>query len=182
MLTPSVPRFSAPEATATENTRGSAILWLTGPAVDLPRRLKRIEGLLPSLVVASHTPADGDALSGQTLELIANLIEHRKVRVILVCGHADDVTVRTQHEVRPRAHGFDSILQRVGDRAARRQRAQARVCAQLDLIQSQERVALALARGEVSIHGVFYASECDAFLVYDPARDQFVSVSEMSPA
>ena len=182
MLTPSAFRFCVPESTATENARSTSILWITGPSADLQQRLKRIEGLPPSIVLTPHAPADGDALSGQTLELIANLIEHRKVRVILVCGHADDVTVRTQHEVRPRAHGFDSILQRVGDRAARRQRAQARVCAQLDLIQSQERVALALARGEVSIHGVFYASECDAFLVYDPARDQFVSVSEMSPA
>jgi hypothetical protein len=52
----------------------------------------------------------------------------------------------------------------------------------LNLIQSQERVALALARGEVSIHGVLYVPECDAFLAYDPKRDQFISVSEIFPA
>ena len=67
MLTPSVPRFSAPEATATENTRGSAILWLTGPAVDLQQRLKRIEGLPPSIVLTPHAPADGDRAEASRL-------------------------------------------------------------------------------------------------------------------
>ena len=182
MLTPSAFRFCVPESTATENARSTSILWITGPSADLQQRLKRIEGLPPSIVLTPHAPADGDALSNEALHLIADTIDCRQVRVILVCGQTEEGTLYTDGVARQRASGFDSILQRVGEHAKRRQRAQVCVRSRLNLIQSHQRVAQALNRGVASIHGVFYVSECDAFLVYNPESDQFVPFAEMPPA
>lgn len=182
MLTPSVSRLFAQVSSVTESARSTSILWITGPSADLQQRLQRIEGLPPSIVLTPHAPADGDALSNEALDLIADTIDCRQVRVILVCGQTAAATVHTDGVARQRASGFDSILQRVGEHAKSRLRAQACVRSRLNRIQSHPRVAQALNRGVVSIHGVYYASECDAFLVYDPESDQFVPFAEMPPA
>lgn len=158
-------------------------LWVTGPALELQQKLARIDGLQPTIIVRSEMACDTDTITNQTLDLIADAIFSRDVRCIVVCGQPGDAPLSSRlDQCLPQecARGYGHILQGTSARLEHQQRIQERVRTQLKQIRSHTGVALALTSHAISLCGMYYAPESDAFLVYDRTVDRFVPIAEAS--
>lgn len=168
------PQFEA------DRSKGICNLWVTGPSLELHQRLVRTNGLQSTILIRTEMPTDADKLSNLTLNLIADAIVYRDVRSVVVCGQSSDVAVnspRDQCSPQEEASGYDQMLQRICDRMERQRSAQERVLTQLDQIRTHPCVALALISQFISLCGMFYIPESDAFLVYDCIEDRFVPIA-----
>lgn len=169
---------SVREADKNENNLS---LWITGPSPGLQEKLVRIRGLQPARILCLEMSDDTDYLSEQSLELVAAGILRRDVRCVVVCGQPDDVPLRTRTDQgsTPKSESsYGQMLQRIAARLDRQQRVQNRIRTQLNQIRAIAGVTPSLTSGAVSLCGIFYIPESDAFLLYDQAKDQFTPIVE----
>ena len=162
-----------------ESSKDTSTLWITGPSLELQQKLLKISGLQPTVILGSDTPCDTDTFPNHTIDLIADAILCRALRWIVVCGQPSDVPLRSgkdQCAPQESTSSYDQMLQRIRDRMERQQRGQERVRTQLGQIRSEARVAFALTSHAISLCGMFYIPESDAFLVYDRTEEQFVPI------
>lgn len=162
-----------------ESSKDTSTLWITGPSLELQQKLVKISGLQPTVILGSDTPCDTDTFPNHTIDLIADAILCRALRWIVVCGQPSDVPLRSgkdQFAPQESTSGYDQMLQRIRDRMERQQRGQERVRTQLGQIRSKARVAFELTSHAISLCGMFYIPESDAFLVYDRTEEQFVPI------
>jgi hypothetical protein len=164
-----------------ESSKDISTLWITGPSLELQQKLARVSGLKPAIIIRPDMPCDTDPFPNHTLNLIADAFLYRDVRWIVVCGQGSDAPLRSRMDQCSPQEGkssYGQMLQRICDRLERQQRAQDRVRTQLDQIGSHAGVAHALTSHAISLCGMFYIPDSDAFLIYDHAEDQFLPIAE----
>lgn len=156
-------------------------LWITGPSPDLQQKLVRMHSLQPVIIFCPEISGDTDRISNHTLELVVAAIRHRDVRHVVVCGQPNDVPLhseRDQGATQESESSYSQMLRRIAARLDRQQRVQNRIRHQLDQIRTITGVAGVLTSCAVSLCGMFYIPESDAFLIYDHAKDQFAPIVE----
>lgn len=167
------------DASAKAGRAGIATLWITGPSVALRQRLLAIRALPSMSIICPEADCSNAVLSNQTIEWITRYIVERGIVCVVVCGEADDLCSGAADSRDSKQTGpFSRMLQRIVDHSARRRRVQDRVRTWLQQIRSHERISALSRKRRIRLMGIFYARECDAFLVHDRGTDQFVPLLE----
>ena len=136
--------------------------------------------LQSAMIISLSDPADDDAPSTRMLDLIADVVVQRNVCRIVVCGQPSDACLTAdadQPALQEETTGYHQMLQRIQARIERQHLVQRRVLTQMGRIATHSRLAQAVASRPISLCGLFYIPECDAFLVYDDSADRFIPIT-----
>lgn len=161
----------------------SSCLWILDSSPELHRKLSAARESLNAIILQPGTPCDEDTLPHHTLELIARIIRTRNVNRIIVCGQATDAMQDSGPERHSPGAGlrlYQQILHRIRSRAELRRRAQDRVIMRLEQISSHADLAYAMSLRSISLSGMFYITESDAFLHFDRNLNAFVPSTSLA--
>lgn len=159
-----------------ESPQSRCTLWIGGPSPELRERLVRTRELGSSVIIQFEHPSDEDRLSTQFLTLVSKTVRHRSIHQVIVCYEPNDVpgsSVKTPSPVVENSSRAYHILERCRAKIERLDRLKNRVLVQLHQVLTSVPMP-----PPTHCFGMCYLPESDAFLVHDPAVNQFIPVTE----
>lgn len=157
-------------------------LWVTGASSDLRQKLTTTTDLQSTLLIQPSTFDEPDRLSQGTLDLIADTLQCRHLRSVIVCQQLTPEDADPQRSTRAvssrERRQYNEVLMRIRAHKDAQQRLESRVLSQMDQIRRDSRIGKAMSSQETKLYGMVYIPKSDAFLIYDRAIDSFVPIRE----
>jgi carbonic anhydrase len=154
-------------------------LWLScsDPVMDQALTVTHtVDSALIVRPLRSPTP-ERSLIDDVSLNLIETVVRNRRIVQIVVCGHADCLSVpKPATQVEPCSKSsYEKLLSGVCQREESNRQGQRHIVERIGELQSSPLLALALSQRALTIHGLFYLAEGGAFTVFDYQSGQFVT-------